>query len=125
MSSATSTKKDLANKTVKYRMLSGREFVFSEEDVSKPNEPQKSISKALGREIQEVHIHGNDIVIKNKEKKGKVKGRQNIADTDKDPTDEELEEFARWENERSFSEDIARRYDFFALPKLVHRYSKT
>ena len=71
MSSAIATKKDLANKangsydkTVKYRLLSGGEFVFSEEDVKKPNEPQKSISKALGREIQEVHIHGNDIVIK-------------------------------------------------------------
>ena len=106
-------------------MLSGREFVFSEEEVSKPNEPQKSISKALGREIQEVHIHGNDIVIKNKKKKGKVKGRQNIADTHKDPTDEELEEFARWENEMSLSEDIAERYDFFKLPKLVHSYSNT
>ena len=40
MSSAIATKKDLANKangsydkTVKYRLLSGKEFVFSEEDV--------------------------------------------------------------------------------------------
>ena len=123
MSSAIATKKDLANKangsydkTVKYRLLSGREFVFSEEDVKKPNEPQKSISKALGCELQEVRIVGNDIVITSKGKKGKDKGRRSIADNDKDPTDEELEEFARWENKRCFSEDIARHYKFLALP---------
>ena len=104
MSSAIATKKDLANKangsydkTVKYRLLSGGEFVFSEEDVKKPNEPQKSISEALGCELQEVRIVGNDIVISSKGKKGQNKGRRNIADKDKDPTDEELEEFADWE----------------------------
>ena len=112
MSSATATKKDLANKangsydkTVKYRLLSGREFVFSEEDVKKPNEPQKSIRKAMGCELQEVRIVGNDIVITSKAKKGQNKGRRNIADKDKDPTDEELEEFADWENKRCFSDE--------------------
>ena len=112
MSSAIATKKDLANKangsydkTVKYRLLSGREFVFSEEDVKKPNEPQKSISKALGCELQEVRIVGNDIVITSKAKKGQNKGRRNIAGKDKDPTDEELEEFADWENKRCFSDE--------------------
>ena len=112
MSSATATKKDLANKTnvsydktVKYRMLSGREFVFSEEDVKKPNEPQKNIKKAMGCELQEVRIVGNDIVITSKAKKGQNKGRRNIADKDKDPTDEELEEFADWENKRCFSDE--------------------
>ena len=77
MSSAIATKKDLANKangsydkTVKYRLLSGGEFVFSEEDVKKPNEPQKSIRKAMGCELQEVRIVGNDIVITSKGKKG-------------------------------------------------------
>ena len=86
-------------------MLSGREFVFSEEDVKKPNEPQKSISKALGCELQEVRIVGNDIVITSKAKKGQNKGRRNIADKDKDPTDEELEEFADWENKGCFSDE--------------------
>ena len=112
MSSAIATKKDLANKangsydkTVKYRLLSGKEFVFSEEDVKKPNEPQKSISEALGCELQEVRIVGNDIVITSKAKKGQNKGRRNIADKDKDPTDEELEEFADWENKRCFSDE--------------------
>ena len=112
MSSAIATKKDLANKangsydkTVKYRLLSGREFVFSEEDVKKPNEPQKSIRKAMGCELQEVRIVGNDIVITSKAKKGQNKGRRNIADKDKDPTDEELEEFADWENKRCFSDE--------------------
>ena len=112
MSSATATEKDLANKangsydkTVKYRLLSGREFVFSEEDVKKPNEPQKSIRKAMGCELQEVRIVGNDIVITSKAKKGQNKGRRNIADKDKDPTDEELEEFADWENKRCFSDE--------------------
>ena len=112
MSSATATKKDLANKangsydkTVKYRLLSGGEFVFSEEDVKKPNEPQKSIRKAMGCELQEVRIVGNDIVITSKAKKGQNKGRRNIADKDKDPTDEELEEFADWENKRCFSDE--------------------
>ena len=112
MRSATATKKDLANKAngssdkkVKYRLLSGREFVFSEEDVKKPNEPQKSISKALGCELQEVRIVGNDIVITSKAKKGQNKGRRNIAGKDKDPTDEELEEFADWENKRCFSDE--------------------
>ena len=112
MSSAIATKKDLANKangsydkTVKYRLLSGQEFVFSEEDVKKPNEPQKSIRKAMGCELQEVRIVGNDIVITSKAKKGQNKGRRNIADKDKDPTDEELEEFADWENKRCFSDE--------------------
>ena len=112
MSSAIATKKDLANKangsydkTVKYRLLSGREFVFSEEDVKKPNEPQKSIRKAMGCELQEVRIVGNDIVITSKAKKGQNKGRRNIAGKDKDPTDEELEEFADWENKRCFSDE--------------------
>ena len=112
MSSAIATKKDLANKangsydkTVKYRLLSGWEFVFSEEDVKKPNEPQKSIRKAMGCELQEVRIVGNDIVITSKAKKGQNKGRRNIADKDKDPTDEELEEFADWENKRCFSDE--------------------
>ena len=112
MSSAIATKKDLANKangsydkTVKYRVLSGGEFVFSEEDVKKPNEPQKSIRKAMGCELQEVRIVGNDIVITSKAKKGQNKGRRNIADKDKDPTDEELEEFADWENKRCFSDE--------------------
>ena len=112
MSSAIATKKDLANKangsydkTVKYRLLSGGEFVFSEEDVKKPNEPQKSIRKAMGCELQEVRIVGNDIVITSKAKKGQNKGRKNIADKDKDPTDEELEEFADWENKRCFSDE--------------------
>ena len=112
MSFAIATKKDLANKangsydkTVKYRLLSGGEFVFSEEDVKKPDEPQKSISKALGCELQEVRIVGNDIVITSKAKKGQNKGRRNIADKDKDPTDEELEEFADWENKRCFSDE--------------------
>ena len=112
MSSAIATKKDLANKangsydkTVKYRLLSGREFVFSEEDVKKPNEPQKNIRKAMGCELQEVRIVGNDIVITSKAKKGQNKGRRNIADKDKDPTDEELEEFADWENKRCFSDE--------------------
>ena len=112
MSSAIATKKDLANKangsydkTVKYRLLSGGEFVFSEEDVKKPNEPQKNISKAVGCELQEVRIVGNDIVITSKAKKGQNKGRRNIADKDKDPTDEELEEFADWENKRCFSDE--------------------
>ena len=112
MSSAIATKKDLANKangsydkTVKYRLLSGGEFVFSEEDVKKPNEPQKSIRKAMGCELQEVRIVGNDIVITSKAKKGQNKGRRNIADKDKDPTDEELEEFADWENKRCFSDE--------------------
>ena len=112
MSSAIATKKDLANKangsydkTVKYRLLSGGEFVFSEEDVKKPNEPQKSIRKAMGCELQEVRIVGNDIVITSKAKKGQNKGRRNIADKDKDPTDEELEEFADWENEMCFSDE--------------------
>ena len=112
MSSAIATKKDLANKangsydkTVKYRLLSGREFVFSEEDVKKPNEPQKNIKKAMGCELQEVRIVGNDIVITSKAKKGQNKGRRNIADKDKDPTDEELEEFADWENKRCFSDE--------------------
>ena len=112
MSSATATKKDLANKangsydkTVKYRLLSGGEFVFSEEDVKKPNVPQKSIRKAMGCELQEVRIVGNDIVITSKAKKGQNKGRRNIADKDKDPTDEELEEFADWENKRCFSDE--------------------
>ena len=104
MSSAIATKKDLANKangsydkTVKYRLLSGREFVFSEEDVS--------IRKAMGCELQEVRIVGNDIVITSKAKKGQNKGRRNIAGKDKDPTDEELEEFADWENKRCFSDE--------------------
>ena len=112
MSSAIATKKDLANKangsydkTVKYRLLSGQKFVFSEEDVKKPNEPQKSIRKAMGCELQEVRIVGNDIVITSKAKKGQNKGRRNIADKDKDPTDEELEEFADWENKRCFSDE--------------------
>ena len=112
MSSAIATKKDLANKangsydkTVKYRLLSGKEFVFSEEDVKKPNEPQKSIRKAMGCELQEVRIVGNDIVITSKAKKGQNKGRRNIAGKDKDPTDEELEEFADWENKRCFSDE--------------------
>ena len=112
MSSAIATKKDLANKangsydkTVKYRLLSCWEFVFSEEDVKKPNEPQKSIRKAMGCELQEVRIVGNDIVITSKAKKGQNKGRRNIADKDKDPTDEELEEFADWENKRCFSDE--------------------
>ena len=112
MSSAIATKKDLANKangsydkTVKYRLLSGKEFVFSEEDVKKPNEPQKSIRKAMGCELQEVRIVGNDIIITSKRKKGQNKGRRNIADKDKDPTDEELEEFADWENKRCFSDE--------------------
>ena len=112
MSSATATKKDLANKAngssdkkVKYRLLSGKEFVFSEDDVKKPNEPQKSIRKAMGCELQEVRIVGNDIVITSKAKKGQNKGRRNIADKDKDPTDEELEEFADWENKRCFSDE--------------------
>ena len=112
MSSAIATKKDLANKangsydkTVEYRLLSGGEFVFSEEDVKKPNEPQKSIRKAMGCELQEVRIVGNDIVITSKAKKGQNKGRRNIADKDKDPTDEELEEFADWENKRCFSDE--------------------
>ena len=112
MSSAIATKKDLANKangsydkTVKYRLSSGREFVFSEEDVKKPNEPQKSIRKAMGCELQEVRIVGNDIVITSKAKKGQNKGRRNIAGKDKDPTDEELEEFADWENKRCFSDE--------------------
>ena len=112
MSSAIATKKDLANKangsydkTLKYRLLSGREFVFSEEDVKKPNEPQKSIRKAMGCELQEVRIVGNDIVITSKAKKGQNKGRRNIAGKDKDPTDEELEEFADWENKRRFSDE--------------------
>ena len=112
MSSAIATKKDLANKangsydkTVKYRLLSGGEFVFSEEDVKKPNEPQKNIRKAMGCELQEVRIVGNDIVITSKAKKGQNKGRRNIADKDKDPTDEELEEFADWENKRCFSDE--------------------
>ena len=103
MSSAIATKKDLANKangsydkTVKYRLLSGWEFVFSEEDVKKPN---------VGCELQEVRIVGNDIVITSKAKKGQNKGRRNIADKDKDPTDEELEEFADWENKRCFSDE--------------------
>ena len=103
MSSAIATKKDLANKangsydkTVKYRLLSGGEFVFSEEDVRKPN---------VGCELQEVRIVGNDIVITSKAKKGQNKGRRNIADKDKDPTDEELEEFADWENKRCFSDE--------------------
>ena len=112
MSSAIATKKDLANKangcydkTVKYKLLSGWEFVFSEEDVKKPNEPQKSIRKAMGCELQEVRIVGNDIVITSKAKKGQNKGRRNIADKDKDPTDEELEDFADWENKRCFSDE--------------------
>ena len=112
MGSAIATKKDLANKangsydkTVKYRLLSGGEFVFSEEDVKKPNEPQKSIRKAMGCELQEVRIVGNDIVITSKAKKGQNKGRRNIADKDKDPTDEELEDFADWENKRCFSDE--------------------
>ena len=112
MSSAIATKKDLANKangsydkTVKYRLLSGGEFVFSEEDVKKPNVPQKNIRKAMGCELQEVRIVGNDIVITSKAKKGQNKGRRNIADKDKDPTDEELEEFADWENKRCFSDE--------------------
>ena len=112
MSFAIATKKDLANKangsydkTVKYRLLSGGEFVFSEEDVKKPNEPQKSIRKAMGCELQEVRIVGNDIVITSKAKKGQNKGRRNIADKNKDPTDEELEEFADWENKRCFSDE--------------------
>ena len=112
MSSATATKKDLDNKanesyakTVKYRLLSGKEFEFSEEDVKKPNEPQKSIRKAMGCELQEVRIVGNDIVITSKAKKGQNKGRRNIADKDKDPTDEELEDFADWENKRCFSDE--------------------
>ena len=112
MSSAIATKKDLANKangsydkTVKYRLLNGGEFVFSEEDVKKPNEPQKSIRKAMGCELQEVRIVGNDIVITSKRKKGQNKGRRNIADKDKDPTDEELEESADWENKRCFSDE--------------------
>ena len=112
MSSAIATKKDLANKangsydkTVKYRLLSGGEFVFSEEDVKKPNEPQKSIRKAMGCELQEVRIVGNDIVITSKAKKGQNKGWRNIADKDKYPTDEELEEFADWENKRCFSDE--------------------
>ena len=103
MSSATATKKDLANKAngssdkkVKYRLLSGKEFVFSEDDVKKPNEPQKSISEALGCELQEVRIVGNDIVISSKGKKGKGKGvenrRRSMEDNYKDPTDEEIEE---------------------------------
>ncbi len=103
MSPAIATKKDLANKangsydkTVKYRLLSGGEFVFSEEDVKKPN---------VGCELQEVRIVGNDIVITSKAKKGQNKGRRNIADKDKDPTDEELEEFADWENKRCFSDE--------------------
>ena len=103
MSSAIATKKDLANKangsydkTVKYRLLSGWEFVFSEEDVKKPN---------VGCELQDVRIVGNDIVITSKAKKGQNKGRRNIADKDKDPTDEELEEFADWENKRCFSDE--------------------
>ena len=112
MSSATATQIDLASKangsydkTVKYRLLSGWEFVFSEEDVKKPNEPQKSIRKAMGCELQEVRIVGNDIVITSKGKKGKDKGRRSIADNDKNPTDEELEEFADWENKRCFSDE--------------------
>ena len=112
MSSAIATKKDLANKangsydkTVKYRLLSGKEFVFSKEDVQKPDEPQKSIRKAMGCELQEVRIVGNDIVITSKAKKGQNKGRRNIADKDKDPTDEELEDFADWENKRCFSDE--------------------
>ena len=112
MSSAIATKKDLANKangsydkTVEYRLLSGGEFVFSEEDVKKPNEPQKSIRKAMGCELQEVRIVGNDIVITSKGKKGQNKGRRNIADKDKDPTDEEHEEFADWENKKCFSDE--------------------
>ena len=112
MSSAIPTKKDLANKangsydkTVKYRLLSGKEFVFSEDDVKKPDEPQKSISKALGCELQQIRIVGNDIVITSKAKKGQNKGRRNIADKDKDPTDEELGEFADWENKRCFSDE--------------------
>ena len=112
MSSAIATKKDLANKangsydkTLKYRLLSGQKFVFSEEDVKKPNEPQKSIRKAMGCELQEVRIVGNDIVITSKAKKGQNKGRRNIAGKDKDPTDEELEEFADWENKRRFSDE--------------------
>ena len=112
MSSAIATKKDLANKangsydkTVKYRLLSGGEFVFSEEDVKKPNEPQKGIKKAMGCELQAVRIVGNDIVITSKAKKGQNKGRRNIAGKDKDPTDEELEEFADWENKRCFSDE--------------------
>ena len=102
MSSATATKKDLDNKakesyakTVKYRLLSGKEFVFSEEYVKKPNEPQKSISEALGCELQEVRIVGKDIVISGKGKKDKGKGKekrkQNIEGNYKDPTDDEIE----------------------------------
>ena len=90
---------------MKYRLLSGREFVFSEEDVKKPSEPEKNIRKAMGCELQEVRIVGNDIVITSKGKKGQNKGRRSIADKDKDPTDEELEEFADWENKRCFSDE--------------------
>ena len=82
-----------------------RTRVFSEEDVKKPNEPQKSIRKAMGCELQEVRIVGNDIVITSKAKIGQNKGRRNIADKDKDPTDEELEDFADWENKRCFSDE--------------------
>ena len=59
----------------------------------------------MGCELQEVRIVGNDIVITSKAKKGQNKGRRNIADKDKDPTDEELEEFADWENKRCFSDE--------------------
>ena len=106
MSSATAMKKDLANKangsydkTVKYRLLGGKEFVFSEEDVKKPDEPQKSISEALGCELQEVRIVGNDVVISSKGKKRKGKGKEirrhpQLEDNYKDPTDEEIERWA-------------------------------
>ena len=59
----------------------------------------------MGCELQEVRIVGNDIVITSKAKKGQNKGRRNIAGKDKDPTDEELEEFADWENKRCFSDE--------------------
>ena len=52
MSSATATKKDLANKAngssdkkVKYRLLSGKEFVFSEDDVKKKSTLEEALSQ--------------------------------------------------------------------------------
>ena len=50
--------------------------MFSEDDVNKPHEPQKSISEALRCELRQVRIVGNDIVIASKSEKGTGKGEK-------------------------------------------------
>ena len=76
----TQTKKESSFKSsgtsdgaVRYKLLSGRELVFDEDDVRKPGELEKRISEALGCKQHQVSIVGRNVVVLNK---GKGKGKE-------------------------------------------------